>query len=69
MARKQREGETWAAFLERERAYSREYRRRRRAAGLETMGNEHRKRAPVQMVMAGWVLDAHGVLSREVRGV
>lgn len=53
---------------EERRAYYREYRRRRRALGLETMGNDHRESDGVRMVLTPWRADPDG-MSRELRGV
>ena len=62
--------ETEEQYTARCRAYWRDYRRRRRAAGIDGMGNYWREFAPrVRMVKGPWTEDAHGVLSREVRGV
>ncbi|MGE0629158.1 MAG: hypothetical protein AB7O43_15135 [Hyphomicrobiaceae bacterium] len=53
---------------ERRRAYFREYRRQRRAAGLDGMGNE-KVVIPVEMIRGPWVQESNGVMSRELRGV
>lgn len=49
------------------RVYFREYRRKRRAAGLETMGNDHRQSEEVRMVLTPWRDEPDG-MSRELRG-
>jgi hypothetical protein len=51
------------------RAWIREYRRKRRAEGRDTMGNEHRESASVRMVLSPWTVERNGVMSRELRGV
>lgn len=53
---------------ERRRAYFREYRRQRRAAGLDSMGNDEVV-IPVKMIRGPWVQEPNGVMSRELRGV
>ena len=54
---------------ERKRAWIREYRRKRRAAGKDSMGNEHRDTLTVRRVLSEWKVDQHGNLSRELRGI
>jgi hypothetical protein len=52
---------------ERKRAWYREYRRKRRAAGIDGMGNDEVV-IEVHMNRSPWI-EVDGVLSREVRGI
>lgn len=56
---------------EEKRTRMREYRRARRAAGLDTMGNGSRDDLAkgATMVLSPWAVDANGIQSRELRGI
>jgi hypothetical protein len=57
------------------RAWIREYRRKRRAAGKDSMGNAPRSGEYVpadpapRMVLTPWRVEPNGVMSRQLRGV
>jgi hypothetical protein len=59
--------------IARRRARVREYRRKRRAAGLDGMGNRSGEyipgAPPVRMVLSPWTVERNGVMSRELRGI
>jgi hypothetical protein len=61
--------ETDEQYEARKRAWIRDYRRERRAAGHDRAGEYVPASPPARMVLTPWTVEPNGVMSRELRGV